>query len=67
MAGIGVLQRLAVDLELALLEALQPVDAAQQRALARAALADDGHHLAGAHLRSMPLSTSLCRSACAAT
>jgi hypothetical protein len=44
-------QLLAVDGERAVLEHLQPVDAAQQRALARAALADDGDHLAALHVQ----------------
>jgi hypothetical protein len=45
-ARVVMQQRLAVDGELAGLESLQPVDAAEQRALARAALADDGDHFA---------------------
>jgi hypothetical protein len=46
--GVAVLQRLAVHRQVPLLEHLQAVDAAQQRALARAALADDGDDLAAA-------------------
>ena len=51
--GLRVLvqQRLAVDGQLAALELFQAVDAAQQRALARAALADDGDHLAARDLQ----------------
>src|SRR5205823_4620582 len=45
-AGVAVQQRLAVDAERAFLEGLEAVDAAKQRALARAALADDRNHLA---------------------
>jgi hypothetical protein len=46
---VAMAQRLAVDRERAFLELFEAVDAAQQRALARAALADDGDHLAAAH------------------
>ena len=53
-------QRRAVDGDRALVEGLQAVDAAQQRALARAALADDGDRpRRRSTSRSMPFSTSL--------
>jgi hypothetical protein len=48
---VVVQQRLAVHRQAAALEHLQPVDAAQQRALARAALADDGDHFTTLHLQ----------------
>ena len=65
-ARVAVPQRLAVDRERAFLEGLQAVDAAQQRALARAALADDGDHLAAARRRGRcPSAPRWCRSACA--
>ena len=44
-------QRLAVDLDGAAVHLLQVVEAAQQRALARAAFADDGDHFALVHLQ----------------
>jgi hypothetical protein len=44
---VVVQQVLAVHAQRAALEDFQPVDAAQQRAFARAAFADDGDHLAG--------------------
>ncbi|MNT49570.1 hypothetical protein D3C72_1864330 [compost metagenome] len=46
-SGAVVHEFLAVDAQSAFLKNLQPVHAAQQRALARAALADDGDDLAG--------------------
>ena len=48
---VGVQQGLAIDGECALLEHLQAVDTSQQRALARAAFADDGNHFALLHLQ----------------
>lgn len=48
---IAVLQCLAVHAQTAPLEGFQPVDAAQQRALARAALANDADHFLAAHLQ----------------
>src|SRR3989344_5555008 len=41
-----VMHRVAADIDGAAVDDLQPVNAAQRRALARTALADDGHHLA---------------------
>jgi hypothetical protein len=48
---VVVQQWLAVHRQAAALEYFEPVDAAQQRALARAALADDGDDLAGPDLQ----------------
>lgn len=42
----GIVHLVAADADLTLVHAFEPVDAAQRRALARAALANDGHHLA---------------------
>ena len=49
--GVAMLQRLALHQQAAVVEGLQAVDTAQQRALARAALADDGDDLAGLHIQ----------------
>ena len=54
---------MAGDLDAAGLDRLQAVDAAQQRALARAAAADDGDDLAPLDLSETPFRTSTCAEA----
>ena len=49
--SVFVQQGFAVDRELTALELFQPVDAAQERALARTAFADDGDDFAGCHFQ----------------